>query len=187
MKKIFLLATILILLSGCAALAPRLSEAAKAEPNTGFITAQSYTSTARGFAIVVKNIETGTRYGMELGEDGPARASLADVVNAIKVPAGKYQVVSWSSDGFGLVVQSIERKGTEPAPLLDTFTVSERSVVSLGRFILANGGSTRAFYTEISTSIRSGRVSLKEVQDAFHRQYPAVQESSFTCLACVDY
>lgn len=182
-KLLYFFVSTVLALSGCAALEPTLPSTSTVEPNFGFVSAQSYTSTSRGFGLVIQNIGTSKRYGLTLGADTQPAATFTDKVTAIKVPAGQYKLVNWSSgDPF---VHSLQNADSSRNLLMQPFNVTDGSVIVLGRFILDKNVREQYFSTEIKSEIRLGRISTKETQDAFHEQYPMIKESSFLCLSCI--
>jgi hypothetical protein len=179
-RTLFVAALVLAAFGGCASVEPLLSADARIERNFGYLAALSYTTTAKGFSVVVKNTATGSQYGVPLGENVSTLPNLSDKITAIKVPVGTYQIVGWTH-GTGYLRTWTPGK---LHPVSESFSVQEGSVVALGRFVIDYSSVLKYPSIHERNAIAASNVSRKELHDAFRSAYASFNEKAFSCFLC---
>lgn len=183
MKLVTFAATLaLSALAGCASMELNLPADARVESNFGYLAALSYTTTAKGFSVVVKNTKTGEQFGVPLAENVSTLPNLSDKITAIKVPAGTYQIVGWTH-GTGLLH---DWRPGKLHPVADSFSVQEGSVLALGRFVIDYNSVLKYPLMKEHNAIAVSNVSRKELHDAFRSVYASFNEKAFSCFLCSD-
>jgi hypothetical protein len=169
--------------AGCASLQPSVPTDAKPKASAGYIAGTFEKTNSRGFAFVVRNIETGAEYNMSFGNDTVLPSSAAPQVTAIEVPPGRYDVKQWMT--YIVLTKEISAKSPMTNRYLALpFDVGADSVLYLGNFSANTTHTFHGFGGTEHWTINPETVSLEEARGAFLKRYPAFTNRAFVCHLC---
>jgi len=176
-----LLSALAAALAVCASIQPVVRTTTSPEPSGSYIAGTFTRSSSGGFAFIVRNVESGTEYGMPLGEDSLLPKDVTDQVIAIKVPPGRYEVSQWITYGTLTKERSSKREIKNPY-LAKPFTVEAGSVTHLGKFSVTT--AITSGYT--NWSIKPNPMTSQDAKNGFLAAYPSFTSHSFSCRLCTD-
>ncbi|MFZ6679330.1 hypothetical protein [Undibacterium sp. Tian12W] len=182
LKRISILATVYLLLSGCAVIEPAIKPTMAPEKGTGYVSGKFMRSSSAGFAFVLVNQTTKTEYSISLGEDGLLSEDTNNRVITIKVPPGKYVVKYWYT--YGTLSRDRSSKHQVISPDLSApFIVSSGSVVFLGNYTTVSeyANSTARWM------IRPRIASEDQARYDFGEAFPLLAKLNFSCHVCRRY
>jgi len=182
LKRIFILVTAHLLLSGCAVIEPAIKPTMAPEKGTAYVSGKFMRSSSVGFAFVLVNQTSKTEYAISLGEDGLLPEDRKNQVITIKVPPGKYAVKYWYTYGTLSRDRSSKHQVTNP-DLSAPFIVSSGSVVFLGNYATVSEYSNATARWMIKPRIASEDQARYDFGEAF----PLLAKLNFSCHVCRRY
>ena len=177
-------------LCGCAALQPAVSRTSAPDKANGYV-AGAFTKarTSGSYALILRNMDTGDKITISMGEDTIFQKNLTDQVVSYAVPPGTYSVSDWAV--YDALTTQIETEGEITNKYLSSpFTVKAGAVTFIGRFDMTStfsssyspGGTTNTYHF----SFKPSPIRFAEAHVAFVSAYPEFSLVPFSCHLCVD-
>lgn len=184
-KAVYFATAFTVFMGGCASIHPALPSTAKADASIGYVAGQFTRIKSRGYAFVLRSMDSGKEFVMALGEDTSIPSEVRDQTVAIPVPPGTYAVVQWIT--YATMTKEVSsRQSVTNEQLSKPFTVGPGQVVHLGSHDISEASQRNYPNFSWQYRIQPRPVSEGAVKQAFAQGYPNLAGQPFRCHLCVD-
>jgi hypothetical protein len=185
-KRTFAATLVLLLLTGCLAIAPTVSPTAQPEANSAYVAGIFSRNKGVHFALVLHSTDGNDEYIMPMGEETRLATAISESSIAIAVRPGTYVISEWMTYA-PMSKQLLSRYPNRSGTLAKPFVVAIGSVTHLGKF----ESEWAMTYTGIWSRQHNMRVhpvpnSTPTVQASFANAHPKLALQPFNCVFCMD-
>lgn len=173
----------LLSLTGCVSIESVVAADAKPDAQSGYVAGLFTRGKVSGFAFVIRDENTGTEYGLSMGQDTFLPSEANEQTVAIKLPKGTYRVTHWTTYAT-ITKERSTRKEVPQTALATSFTLEGGAVVHLGSYSLTQTSENR--YPTLITryQVQPKAISAVAAKAAFAKEYPNLADLPFKCLTC---